>query len=74
MELRRHSLMSFGGIPTWPPPEWVWASGLRNVFIYPKGEVGVLENVKTIYCFSRQVPFYYNDLPRKYLSRSAQFQ
>jgi hypothetical protein len=46
MELRRHSLMSFGGIPTWPPPEWVWASGLRNVFIYPKGEVGVLENVR----------------------------
>jgi len=32
-------------VPTWPP-EWIWASGLRNVFIYPKGEVGVLENVR----------------------------
>ena len=45
MELRRHSLMSFGGVPNWPP-EWIWASGLRNVFIYPKGEMGVLENVR----------------------------
>ena len=46
MELRRHSLMSFGSVPTWPPPEWIWVSGLRNVFIYPNGEVGVLENVR----------------------------
>ena len=45
MELRRHSLMSFGGVPTWPP-EWIWASGLRNVFIYPNGEMGILENVR----------------------------
>ena len=45
MELRRHSLMSFGGVPTWPP-EWIWASGLRNAFIHPEGEIGVLENVR----------------------------
>lgn len=37
--------MSFGAFPNWPP-EWIWASGLRNVFIYPKGEMGVLENVR----------------------------
>jgi hypothetical protein len=37
--------MSFGSVPTWPP-EWIWASGLRNVFIYPNGEMGILENVR----------------------------
>ena len=37
--------MSFGGVPTWPP-EWIWASGLRNTFIHPEGEIGVLENVR----------------------------
>ena len=28
------------------PPEWIWASGLRNAFIHPEGEIGVLENVR----------------------------
>jgi len=37
--------MSLNGIRNWPP-EWIWASGLRNAFIHPEGEIGVLENVR----------------------------
>jgi hypothetical protein len=45
MELRRHSLMSYRVIRNWPP-EWIWADGFRNVFIHPKGEIGVLESAR----------------------------
>ena len=37
--------MSSRGVANWLPA-WIWASELRNVFIYPKGEMGVLENVR----------------------------
>ncbi len=45
MQLRNHPFMSLNGIRNWPP-EWIWASGLRNAFIHPEGEIGVLENVR----------------------------
>jgi hypothetical protein len=45
MQLRNHPLMSSNGIPNWPP-EWIWADGLRNTFIHPEGEVGILDNVR----------------------------
>jgi hypothetical protein len=37
--LRDHPLMSYYGVPNWPPV-WTWVDGLENKF--PKGEVGVL--------------------------------
>lgn len=44
MELRYHPLMSrYGGIHNWPPA-WVWISGKENK--HPKGEVGVLRDVR----------------------------
>src|SRR5882724_3809732 len=45
MQLRTHPLMAFNDVPNWPP-EWIWADGLRNSYIHPKGEVGILENVR----------------------------
>jgi hypothetical protein len=43
MELRKHPLMSYRGIPSWPP-EWVWVLGKDK--LCPQGEVGVLEEVR----------------------------
>jgi len=45
MHLRDHPLMSSNGVPIWPP-EWIWADGLRNVYLRPKGEVGILQSVQ----------------------------
>ena len=45
MQLRNHPFMSLNGIRNWPP-EWIWASGLRNNHLHPEGEVGILDNVR----------------------------
>ena len=42
MLLRNHPLMSYHGIPSWPPV-WTWTGGSEN--IRPRGEVGILEEV-----------------------------
>src|SRR5262245_15624480 len=43
MLLRDHPLMSYKGIPNWPPV-WTWTRGGENK--YPKGEVGTLKSVE----------------------------
>jgi hypothetical protein len=45
MQLRNHPFMALNGVPNWPP-EWIWAEGRRNSFIHPKGEIGILKNVR----------------------------
>jgi len=42
MELRNHPLMSYRGVPNWPPT-WVWIGGGENQ--HPKGEIGCLQRV-----------------------------
>jgi hypothetical protein len=42
MQLRHHPLMSYRGVPNWPPV-WVWRGIGENK--RPKGEVGILKNV-----------------------------
>jgi hypothetical protein len=42
MELRNHPLMSYNGLPNWPPA-WTWIGGNGNT--HPKGEVGILKEV-----------------------------
>ena len=42
MLLRKHPLMMYNGIRSWPPV-WVWKGGNANT--NPKGEVGILRNV-----------------------------
>jgi hypothetical protein len=44
MRLSQHPLMSYQGVPAWPP-EWSSLSGRYNNHP-PNGEAGVLENVK----------------------------
>jgi hypothetical protein len=43
MNLRAHPLMSYQGVPNWPPT-WTWAYGGTNK--KPTGEVGVLIQVR----------------------------
>jgi len=43
MELRRHPLMVFKGVPNWPPA-WIWTSGIANT--RPTGEIGTLLDVR----------------------------
>ena len=43
MQLRKHSFMSHGWVPIWPP-EWKWIFGEDNT--HPVGEIGVLEDVQ----------------------------
>jgi hypothetical protein len=43
MLLRDHALMSYKGIPNWPP-DWMWIDG--DVNKNPKGEVGTLVEVQ----------------------------
>ncbi len=43
MLLRDHSLMSYRGVPSWPPT-WSWLGDRINR--HPKGEVGVLKEVR----------------------------
>ena len=45
MELRNHPLVSYRGIPSWPPV-WTWIGGDGDR--RPKGEVGVLKQVKFV--------------------------
>jgi hypothetical protein len=45
MELRKHPLISYRGIPSWPPV-WTWIGGNGNE--RPKGEVGILKQVKPV--------------------------
>jgi hypothetical protein len=42
MQLRHHPLMSFRGMPNWPPI-WAWRGGLENK--HPRGEIGILKAV-----------------------------
>lgn len=42
MNLRNHPLMSYRGIPNWPPT-WVWIDGPEEKS--PKGELGILKSV-----------------------------
>ena len=42
MLLRDHPLMSYHGVPNWPPA-WIWLDG--PVDKHPKGEIGVLRAV-----------------------------
>jgi hypothetical protein len=42
MELRVHPLMSFRGVPNWPPT-WTWMDGREDQ--HPKGELGILRTV-----------------------------
>jgi hypothetical protein len=42
MLLREHPLISYKGIPSWPPT-WTWTDGLENQ--HPRGEVGILRAV-----------------------------
>lgn len=42
MLLRNHPLMSYKGIPNWPPI-WTWTDGLENT--RPRGEIGILKGV-----------------------------
>jgi hypothetical protein len=42
MLLRDHPLMSYKGLPNWPPT-WTWTNGLENK--HPQGEVGILRAV-----------------------------
>jgi hypothetical protein len=39
MLLRDHPLMTYHGVPNWPPT-WIWVERPENK--YPKGEVGIL--------------------------------
>ena len=43
MLLREHPLLSYRGIPSWPPA-WTWIEGEENKT--PKGEIGTLIAVK----------------------------
>ena len=42
MLLRHHPLMSFHGMPNWPPI-WAWTTGSENK--RPQGEIGILKAV-----------------------------
>ena len=42
MLLRDHPLMSYNGVPSWPP-EWVWTNGGEDK--RPKGEIGIFRGV-----------------------------
>jgi hypothetical protein len=44
MELRHHPLMSYRGVPTWPPV-WVWTGGGERVERRITGEIGTLLEV-----------------------------
>jgi hypothetical protein len=39
--LRHHPLMSYHGVPNWPPT-WTWIGGLENKF--PRGEIGIFKS------------------------------
>ena len=43
MDLRAHPLMTYHGLPNWPP-DWLWIDG--KVKNNPKGEVGQLVEVQ----------------------------
>ena len=43
MLLRDHPLLSYRGIPSWPPV-WTWIEGQENK--NPKGEIGTLTEVR----------------------------
>ena len=43
MLLRDHPLMSYKGVPSWPPT-WTWIDGRENE--QPTGEIGTLAEVK----------------------------
>ena len=43
MELRKHPLLSYRGLPSWPPV-WLWVDGQEDK--KPEGEVGKLIEVR----------------------------
>ncbi len=44
MLFRDHPLMRYCGVPSWPPPIWVWMGGLEDK--HPKGEIGVFRRLE----------------------------
>ena len=42
MLLRDHPLLSYRGVPAWPP-SWTWLDGPKEE--HPRGEVGILKSV-----------------------------
>ena len=42
MKLRDHPLMSYNGVPNWPPA-WIWIDGPEDK--QPEGELGILRTV-----------------------------
>ena len=46
MLLRDHPLMTFHAARSWPPV-WLWSDGTETT--YPKGDVGILKDVKPSY-------------------------
>jgi hypothetical protein len=43
MDLRDHPQIAYRGVPSWPP-RWLWlGDGIKR---HPKGEVGILKEVK----------------------------
>src|SRR5439155_674984 len=45
MELRKHPLVSYRNQSSWPPA-WIWIGGNENN--HPRGEVGVLKQLKLV--------------------------
>ena len=45
MELRKHPLMSYRKLHSWPPA-WIWIGGSSDQ--HPKGEIGILKQVKFV--------------------------
>src|SRR5438105_1307008 len=45
MELRKHPLVSYRNQSSWPPA-WIWIGGNENK--HPRGEVGVLKQLKLV--------------------------
>ena len=48
MLFRDHPLMRYRGVPSWPPPVWIWmGGGLEDK--HPKGEIGVFRRLEESY-------------------------
>ena len=43
MLLRKHPLMRYRTVPSWPPV-WTWIGGLGNTYL--QGEIGILRNAE----------------------------
>jgi hypothetical protein len=43
MALRDHPLLTYRGVPSWPPT-WTWTGGSDNK--HPEGEIGIMKDVQ----------------------------